>query len=136
MGRPRGFDEQDAVAAATTVFRERGYAATSVDDLVAATGVHRGSLYGVFGSKHGLFLRVLDAAAQPETVATERLDVLLVALLELAPTDAPVRDLLGRVVTDHHVTAAQLGDRLLARAGRPSSGQPSTTKPPTTKEQS
>ncbi|WP_408649259.1 helix-turn-helix domain-containing protein [Streptomyces herbicida] len=33
------------------MFAERGYEGTSVDDLVRALGVHRGSLYKVFGSK-------------------------------------------------------------------------------------
>ncbi|WP_197383232.1 TetR family transcriptional regulator [Mycolicibacterium mengxianglii] len=41
--------------AATSV---RRLAEASIDHLVDATGVHRGSLYGVFGSKRGLFLRV------------------------------------------------------------------------------
>lgn len=117
MGRPRQFDESAAVAAAATVFRGRGYAATSVDHLVEATGVHRGSLYGVFGSKYGLFGRVLDSAAAGEMAAAERLDVLLVALLELAPTDECLRAHLAAVIHAGGITPAQLGRRLLARAG-------------------
>ena len=60
MARPRKFDESDVVAAARDEFWTRGYAATSVDDLTAATGLGKGSLYGAFGDKHGLFLRALD----------------------------------------------------------------------------
>jgi AcrR family transcriptional regulator len=60
MARPRTFDEQEVVAAARDVFWERGYAATSVDDLTAATGLGKGSLYGAFGDKHSLYLRALD----------------------------------------------------------------------------
>ncbi|MDF2823773.1 MAG: transcriptional regulator TetR family [Mycobacterium sp.] len=116
MGRPRKFDEEAAVDAAAAVFRHGGYAATSVDHLVAATGVHRGSLYGVFGSKHGLFLRVLDAAAAPETDPVERLDVLLVTLLELAPDDPRIREQAHTIIDEYDVTAQQLGARLLARA--------------------
>jgi AcrR family transcriptional regulator len=116
MGRPRSFDEARAVDAAAAVFRRGGYAAASVDDLVEATGVHRGSLYNVFGSKHGLFLRVLDAAAAPDADPAERLDVLLVALLELAAVDVRVRDRVGSIVSQNGVTAKQLGERLLARA--------------------
>jgi AcrR family transcriptional regulator len=60
MPRPRKFDEIDVVAAARDEFWSRGYAATSVDDLTAVTGLGKGSLYGAFGDKHGLFLRALD----------------------------------------------------------------------------
>src|SRR6267154_952985 len=60
MPRPRMFDETDVVAAARDEFWTRGYAATSVDDLTNVTGLGKGSLYGAFGDKHGLFLRALD----------------------------------------------------------------------------
>ncbi len=60
MPRPRKFDESDVVAAARDEFWLRGYAATSVDDLTSVTGLGKGSLYGAFGDKHGLFLRALD----------------------------------------------------------------------------
>jgi TetR/AcrR family transcriptional repressor of nem operon len=60
MPRPREFDESDVVAAARDEFWTRGYAATSVDDLTTVTGLGKGSLYGAFGDKHGLFLRALD----------------------------------------------------------------------------
>lgn len=116
MGRPRQFEETAAVDAAGAVFRTRGYAATSVDALVEATGVHRGSLYGVFGSKRSLFIRALEAAREPRDPA-ERLDVLLIGLLELAPSDADVRHRIGRLLDAFEITAAQLGQRLLARAG-------------------
>lgn len=117
MGRPRQFDENSALDAAAAAFRQRGYAATSIDHLVEATGVHRGSLYGAFGSKHGLFLRVLDAAATSNTASTERLDVVLIALLELAPDDPPVRERVAALIEETEITGEQLGRRLLARAG-------------------
>jgi AcrR family transcriptional regulator len=60
MARPREFDETDVVAAAREEFWTRGYAATSVDDLTNVTGLGKGSLYGAFGDKHGLFLRALE----------------------------------------------------------------------------
>jgi TetR/AcrR family transcriptional repressor of nem operon len=60
MARPRTFDEADVIAAARDEFWSSGYAATSVDDLTAATGLGKGSLYGAFGDKHSLFLRALD----------------------------------------------------------------------------
>ncbi|GAA0987131.1 TetR/AcrR family transcriptional regulator [Nocardioides aquaticus] len=116
MGRPRQFDETVAVGAAAAVFCQRGYASTSIDHLVDTTGVHRGSLYGAFGSKHGMFLRVLDAVDATEASSTERLDVILVGLLELAPTDPRVRERIEGLLEAHAITEEQLGRRLLARA--------------------
>jgi AcrR family transcriptional regulator len=60
MARPRGFDETQVLRAARDEFWYYGYAATSIDDVVAATGLGKGSLYGAFGDKHALFLRVFD----------------------------------------------------------------------------
>ncbi len=60
MARPRKFDEGEVISAARDEFWSRGYADTSVDDLTAATGLGKGSLYGAFGDKRGLFLRALD----------------------------------------------------------------------------
>jgi AcrR family transcriptional regulator len=60
MPRPRKFDESDVVAAARDEFWSRGYTATSVEDLTSVTGLGKGSLYGAFGDKHGLFLRAFD----------------------------------------------------------------------------
>jgi TetR/AcrR family transcriptional regulator, transcriptional repressor for nem operon len=60
MPRPRKFDESDVVAAARDEFWTRGYAATSVEDLTSVTRLGKGSLYGAFGDKHGLFLRAFD----------------------------------------------------------------------------
>jgi AcrR family transcriptional regulator len=59
VARPRKFDEQQVVRAARDQFWRTGYAGTSLDDLCAATGLGRGSLYAAFGDKHGLFLRAL-----------------------------------------------------------------------------
>ena len=50
-GRPRAYDPQVALARAAAVFWKAGYAGTSLDDLVAATGMNRPSLYAAFGDK-------------------------------------------------------------------------------------
>lgn len=136
MGRPRGFDEATVVASAAGLFLERGYEASSIDDLVAATGVHRGSLYKAFGSKRGLFLAALrrsvdrdlpaPAGGSKSVIATDALDLLLVAALELAPRDPEARELVLRgcerlSVLQHGAEpidpACLLGRRLLHRAG-------------------
>jgi TetR/AcrR family transcriptional repressor of nem operon len=59
MGRPREFAEGEVLDRALQTFWARGYEATSVQDLVEATGLSRASLYGAFGDKDALFSRVL-----------------------------------------------------------------------------
>jgi TetR/AcrR family transcriptional regulator, transcriptional repressor for nem operon len=60
VARPRSFEREEVVAKALAVFWRQGYQATSVQDMVAATGLNRGSLYDTFGDKHGLFLEVVE----------------------------------------------------------------------------
>jgi TetR/AcrR family transcriptional repressor of nem operon len=60
MARPRTFDENAALDAATDRFWRHGYAATSVRDLGTAMGIAAPSLYNAFGDKHALFTRCLD----------------------------------------------------------------------------
>ena len=60
MARHKEFDPNTALMKATHLFWQKGYAATSIDDLVVATGVQRYGLYTTFGDKHALFLRTLD----------------------------------------------------------------------------
>ncbi len=63
-GRPRSFDERDALEKATQVFWSKGYDGVTIDDLVAGMGVGRPSLYAIFGDKRAIFLRVLRAYAE------------------------------------------------------------------------
>ncbi|MFA5956824.1 TetR/AcrR family transcriptional regulator [Hyphomicrobium sp.] len=63
-GRPRNFDEVDAVEKAAQIFRSKGYDGVTIDDLVAGMGVGRPSLYAIFGDKRTLFLRALRAYAE------------------------------------------------------------------------
>jgi AcrR family transcriptional regulator len=63
-GRPRSFDESEALDKATQVFRAKGYDGVTIDDLVAGMGVGRPSLYAVFGDKRAIFLRALRAYAE------------------------------------------------------------------------
>jgi len=59
-GRPRGFDTDTVLGQVRDTFWRYGYAGTSMDQLSAATGLHKPSLYGAFGDKKRLYLAALD----------------------------------------------------------------------------
>jgi TetR/AcrR family transcriptional repressor of nem operon len=59
VGRTKEFDEDQVLERATDLFWRQGYKATSVRDLVEATGVAESSLYNSFGGKRGLFLQAI-----------------------------------------------------------------------------
>src|SRR5450432_4342837 len=63
MARIKEFDPDVALERALDVFWEKGYEATSIADLVSATGVQRQSIYDTFGDKHRLFRAALDRYA-------------------------------------------------------------------------
>lgn len=69
MPRAKQFDPDDVLAKAMDVFWERGFEATSVQNLVDAMGINRFSLYETFGDKHALYLAALDRYGS--AVATE-----------------------------------------------------------------
>lgn len=115
MARTREFDEGLAIDAATAVFRRHGYAATSVEQIVEATGVHRGSLYATFQSKRGLFLRILDNATSGNIPADDQVELLLTALIELHPADRILREHVERLMYSTGATADQIGQCLLDR---------------------
>jgi AcrR family transcriptional regulator len=56
-GRPRAYQPDIALGKALGLFRKEGFAATSLDDLSAATGMNRPSLYGAFGDKRELYIK-------------------------------------------------------------------------------
>lgn len=98
MGRPKQFDPDAAVDQAMGLFWQKGFAATTPQDLVAELGIGKGSLYNTFTSKRALFdlalRRYVDmrVAGVVETLSgpgpvTERLRT---ALERLAEADAAV----------------------------------------------
>ncbi|MEZ4295013.1 MAG: TetR/AcrR family transcriptional regulator [Polyangiaceae bacterium] len=64
MARPKEFDRDEALDRALAVFWSKGFEATSVQDLVEATGVQRQSLYDTFGDKGALYLSALTRYAE------------------------------------------------------------------------
>jgi len=60
VARPKEFDPDKAIEKAMQVFWHKGYEATSMEDLLTAMDLNRGSLYDTFGDKRQLFLKVID----------------------------------------------------------------------------
>jgi TetR/AcrR family transcriptional repressor of nem operon len=91
MARPREFDRQEVLAKATVLFWEKGFAATTLDELDRATGLHRGSIYNAFGDKRRLYLDCLDYYGEREMAAAA-------ALLAGAPAPKAIRQLFDGLV--------------------------------------
>ncbi len=64
MARPREFDKERVIQRAMHVFWRHGFEATSLDELLSATGLSKSSLYGAFGDKRSLFMATLEAYRQ------------------------------------------------------------------------
>lgn len=62
-GRPRSYDPDAAMEAALELFWKQGFSATSLDDLSAATGMNRPSLYAAFGDKQAIYVAALQRFA-------------------------------------------------------------------------
>lgn len=120
LGRPRAFCADAALRAVLDVFWQKGFAATSIDDLVVATELSRSSLYACFGSKHALLMAAVALYADElfvdvQTIATSQHDpfeavqkilaaitdtegdrhgcLLMNCIVELAPHDAALAQL-------------------------------------------
>jgi AcrR family transcriptional regulator len=69
-GRPRSFDREAALLAATRVFRERGYDGATLAELqYAMGGISPPSIYAAFGSKEELFKEAV--AGYMESIAAD-----------------------------------------------------------------
>ncbi len=79
MARPREFDMDQVLDAAMLAFWTHGYEATSLQDLIDATGLQKGSIYKAFGDKHSLFV----------TVLRRYLDGMFVQVDQVAKTHSP-----------------------------------------------
>ncbi|MFD7923412.1 TetR/AcrR family transcriptional regulator [Streptomyces sp. NPDC059740] len=99
-GRPRAFDREQALVAATNLFWTRGYEGSSLADLTEAMGISSSSLYAAFGDKKTLFREavlgythrytVLHQEAMTEPSAREAVERLLrTSVAEFTDADRP-----------------------------------------------
>lgn len=140
MGRPRTFEIDAALEAATQAFWEKGYEATSMADLMAVTGLGKGSIYKAWADKRALFQAVLRryldrgytrlaalAEGEPEdalaallghmtsTCGNDRRGCLaLNTVVELGPHDAEAAELLNA----HQTRVARLVAGVVRRGQR------------------
>ena len=105
MARPKAFNEEEVLDKAVAVFWAKGYEATSMQDLVDAMGIQRGSLYAAFGSKQQLFLQSLDRYGkvvvkqfldilESKSSAIESIELFFAQLVEHLLTAGPLRSCL------------------------------------------
>ena len=87
MARTKEFDVDEVVDRAVDLFRSKGHAATSVQDLVDHLGINRGSIYDTFGNKEQLYdLALARYVEQGRSFVDTELGA-----------DAPLRDRLERI---------------------------------------
>ena len=88
MPRPKEFDQEKALRSAIATFSQKGFAATSTDDLMAAMNISRQSMYDTFGDKRALFLKALEFYSQ------ENIRAIVAELRKPGPRLANVRNVL------------------------------------------
>lgn len=86
-GRPRGFIASEVLERVRHVFLAKGFAAASLDELCAAAGLNRPSLYAAFGDKEQLYIAMLRHIGQK---SVEAMDAIL-------STSDPIEQRLGRL---------------------------------------
>lgn len=109
MARSKAFNENEVLDKAVEVFWAKGYEATSMQDLVDAMGIQRGSLYATFGSKQQLFLRSLERYGK--VVVKQFLDI-----LESKPSAIESIELFFAQLVEHLLTAGPLRSCLVTNS--------------------
>ncbi|WP_166303300.1 MULTISPECIES: TetR/AcrR family transcriptional regulator [unclassified Bradyrhizobium] len=125
----RQFDEDEMIANALDVFWRKGLHDATMQDLAAATGVQRGSLYNAYGDKEAIFLRAFDryaeefldaagtALAQGDTAAGFRnfFDMIIVNMTDGSP---PRGCLTTRTALDAAISSTDVRQRVQGVLGR------------------
>lgn len=116
MPRIKKFNKTDVLAAAASIFQQKGYNGTSMDEVLKATGLSRSSLYDSFGDKHNLYIQSLEFYKENEQKLSEKIE------------DKPVNglqkiDYLFKNVVDHLVAHPDDNGCLLVNAAAEMSKQ-------------
>ncbi len=90
--RKRAAVEGEILRVATDMFSQRGYHATTLDDIAVAAGISRAAFYSYFPSKEELLRQIYNQVISSTQTALER----------IAAEDLPVKEKLRRI-TRHHV---------------------------------
>jgi AcrR family transcriptional regulator len=128
-GRPRSFIPEEVLDRVRAVFMTKGFAAASLDELAAAAGLNRPSLYAAFGDKEQLYIAALrfygarSVAALDEILAgpgtiEQRLDKVYNLAIDLytAPPHRPGCMIVGTAAVESpmHPRIATVARELLA----------------------
>jgi len=93
MARPQEFDRYDVLNKAMHLFWNKGYEATSLTDLLHATGLSKSSLYGSFGDKREFFLAAYDTYREERARQME-------AILGIGPARQAIERFFRQIIED------------------------------------
>ncbi|WP_414840414.1 helix-turn-helix domain-containing protein [Carnobacterium sp. TMP28] len=118
MGRKKTYETYLVLLKMGEIFIERGYEATSLDDLERETGLLRGSLYREFGSKRTMFELTLKEYLKRKPNSNMTLDLLLIGFQELSARDRSLRTFLKEWYDSqcNSSVSESLGNRLIERS--------------------
>jgi len=125
----RQFDEDELIASALDVFWRKGLAEATMQDLAAAAGVQRGSLYNAYGDKEAIFLRAFDAYAAEfldnagaalagETAAARLRNFLDIIIVNMTGGSPPRGCLTTRTALDPAISREAVRQRVQGLLGR------------------
>jgi TetR/AcrR family transcriptional regulator, transcriptional repressor for nem operon len=120
----RQFDEQEMIATALDVFWRKGLHDATMQDLAAATGVQRGSLYNAYGDKEAIFRRAFDqysgqlletsaqALAEGDDIAARLQNFLDLLIVNMTSGSPPRGCLTTRTALDVAISSAAVRQRV------------------------
>ena len=126
----RQFDEQEMIATALDVFWRKGLHDATMQDLAAATGVQRGSLYNAYGDKEAIFQRAFDqyagqlldscgqALAEGDDIAARLRNFLDLLIVNMTSGSPPRGCLTTRTALDAAMSSPEVRQRVQGLLGR------------------